>query len=1122
MAKSNATPRNPRRSTTRSRQPRGTQKRRVNRSRQTAKRQRRARRNVDAGPTAGRARNTAPKAFGVAVPAGLKLPPGISVKKSRHVLDGAGDVSFDITAKPGSDVLASLVANTPFPRRKIDVTELSVGVTAGRPFQLDGGKGKVAFTGSASGYERLTVLDDPAEIVALLVRDNVNDEIANGLAITRAPNHRYVFLRWGYDLQGAAKGSVALGFGPAVTFGAEARRLGAFAVLRQVPSDLGALSALKSVFDSWMLPSQFRKLDDVDPGTWIVAEVDGSFALTLGAQYGYDFNWVREAVQLGGLSGDIGLKVQLGVSASFGFEASGQYAIALSRPLSGQILRLQLFRLSRKGLNVAFAARASAQGSFGGLLPDHFDEFVEGVFGLHGLQILKELDKWTDPDEQLSDLLAGVGVDYAADFLGKVTGIDPKTRFEAARARLVGLLEAWQALPPRVAATVYSIVEHEVSGVPALKSQLERVATSDLATFQPEAEQLLAHVDFFKTPFGKWLESAAFTSVLAAVSDKSEYARVQQIAKQTLAVLDGSLLEPTLVSLQQELEQRVGLKRLEQIVDKASFDKADEWLKARLSTFLAKKIDLPQVLEIRTAVHRLLALREKFFQQARTALTKKYEFQLLATYQKAATDTALVDVVFDFDAEGGSSGQLVKLATAAIDGDFEQVLVQDILGVSLKQAALTHGIERQTHLELTMPFLHTEIDHITKSLAKVEAIDSDRGRILLYDLHADDLKTARGKFASRFAVQGQFAQQSGVRIFDETSLTHSYTFREAVPKMRRRALEAQLGTYGETYFPQAFGAGEASLSTWISDLDRTLDTVLNNGPDNFGNTLLTLELSAPAALVGAWALAPAAEKADEYFRMSKAIQGALRKLIPLCHFHNLDRFKDRIPSAALLVYAAMPEATGIVVDDGRIVAFDDRRDIYWDIDTKGNVEAMARNLRTVAALQAALRSINDTLIHAEGMTGVAADYHPSRTSRVVDNALTTDVGAADLRNLLLLERMVVREARQAGMRIAAFLQARNTLEARRRLSEYGAKVTDAFNSTIGGLFSGRELRSLGTLVFLEAARAFDPSLKGGRPSAMLELTVLREKPSFDMRSFVEGAEVPQADVVRAEKFVALA
>ena len=1056
-------------------------------------------------------------------PLPLSLPSGISIKKTRHLPANVGDVSFEIKAQPGSDVLNSLLTNTQFPARAFDLADLSVGVTADRPVAFDGGKGTVAFSGKASGYERLTVLDDPAEVTALLVRDQVNDDIARGLALARIPDHRFLLLRWGYDLQGSAKGSVALGFGATATFGAEAKRLGAYAVVRQLHSNLGARDAVAAVFQSWMLPSQFRQLDDLEPGTWIVAEVDGSFAMTLGAQYGFDFNWVREAVQLGGLSGDIGLKVQIGVSANFGFEASGQYAVALIRPSEARQVRVQLFRLDRKGLSFAFSARATAQGNLGGLVPDHFDDFVAGVFGLNGLQILKELDKWTDPGHELADLLAGVAVDYAEDFLGKVTGIDPKQQFEAARQRLVSLLDAWHELPHRVAAEVYSIVQHEFAGVTELKTQLSTLATTDLVTYQPAIEKLLSHVDFFRTPFGRWLESAALTSVLTAVSDSSEFSRVQQVAKHTLAILDGSLLQATLVKLQQELEQRLGLKKVEQIIDQTTFDKADEWLKARLSAFLGKAVDFGQVQEIRAAVHKLLALRETFFSQARAALTRKYEFQLLATYQKSTTSTALVDVVFDFAAPDADAGRLNALAADAIDGRLETILVQDIRGVVLKQGTLTYGIKRQTHVELTMPFLSAQMDHINNSLAKFDAVQSERGRILIYDLHADDLITAKGKFASRFAVDAHFARESSVRVFDEASMTHSYTFRQAVPNMRRRALEAQLKTYVDTYFPRTFKGGDASLTTWISDLDRTLDAVLNNGPDNFGNTLLQLEVSGPARLVGAWALAPAAEKADEYFTMSKRIQEQLRKLIPLCHFHDLEEFKQPIPSAALLVYAAMPPATGIVLDNGRIMNFEDRRDVYWDIDTPANVDAMARNLRTQVRLQAALASIHETLLHAEGMADTADKYDPRRIDLVIRDATATPNGNADLRNLLLVERTIIREAHQAGMRIAAFLNANNSADARKSLAEFGAKVTDAFNSKIGGLFSGAELRALGTMVFLEAGRAFDPNgPTEDRPAAMLELTVLREQPAFGMKSFVDGTDVPAADIVRTERIVALA
>jgi len=132
------------------------------------------------------------------------------------------------------------------------------------------------------------------------------------------------------------------------------------------------------------------------------------------------------------------------------------------------------------------------------------------------------------------------------------------------------------------------------------------------------------------------------------------------------------------------------------------------------------------------------------------------------------------------------------------------------------------------------------------------------------------------------------------------------------------------------------------------------------------------------------------------------------------------------------------------------------------------------------------------------------------------------VGRADLQNLLLVERRVIRKAHEAGPRIAAFLAAKKPAEALKNLAEFGADVTEAFNAKIEGLFGGGELRQFGTLVFLEAARAFDPSLPSLPPSAILQLTVVKDAPSFLLGSFVEGAEIPAADVVNVQKFVSLA
>ena len=1044
---------------------------------------------------------------------------GVSLKKSRHILSGAGEVSFDLLAQPGSDVLAALATNGSFPPRKITLEEIGVKVSGEKTVPLGSPKGTVSFSGKASGYEGLSVVDSAADVVAILVRDQIQDDIAKGLGLSKSPTDRFVVLRWGYDLQAAAKGSVALGAGPKVTFGAEGKRLGAYAIVQTIHPGHRSVEVLKQLFDSWMLPSQFSALDDLVPGSVVVAEVDGSIALKLGAQYGYDFNWVREDVTLGALSGDIGLKVQVGVSASVGFEASGQYAIALTRPLEGRQLRLQLFRLNRKGLSLAFSASASAQGSFGSLLPAHFDDFIGGVFGVHALQVLKEIDRFTDPSVPLSEVLAGVTDKYAKEFLTKVTGVDAETAFNDARDRLVGLLTAWHDLPHKVASTVLSTVQHDAASLGELKSTLQTLATKDLSAFQPDLEKLLGRVDFFKTPFGQWLESAALTSVLSAASDRAEFARVQQVAKQTLSVLDGSVVESTLVRLQKEVDQRLGLDNISHIVDQATFDKADEWLKKKLSAFLGKVVDVPQVEQIRTAIARLRALQEKFFQQAKTALTRKYEVELLATYQKTTTDTALLDVLFDYEAPHASADALNRLLMAAIDGQYDRVLDEDLAGVSLREAALTHGIKRQTHLELTMPFFHMEMDHINTSLAKKEAIDTDRGRLIVYDLHADDLTTAKGKFSSRLTVNARFAQGT-TRVFDDQSMTYSYAFRQGLPNMRRLELDARMKTYAGTYFPGVFGTGQADLHTWITDLDQTLEDLLHNGADNFGNTLISLEVTAPTAIIAAWALAPAAAKASQYLNMSRRIQAQLRSLIPLTYFQDPRHYKTLEPAAALLVYASLPPTSGIDVV-GNTITLDTTDDIYPDIDTSGNLQALVQDPHTRAALTGRLVTVHDLLLHVDGMEGLADDYDPGRIDAVIGHALSP-IGVADLKNLLIVERGVIREAAAAGLAIAGFLQDKDGVKARQRLAEYGAKITDAFNSKIGGLFSGTELRSLGPMVFLEAGRALDSRLAEQTPSALLELRVIKDSPSVSLSAMVDGADVPAGDVVHTEKLVSLA
>ena len=79
-------------------------------------------------------------------------------------------------------------------------------------------------------------------------------------------------------------------------------------------------TAVADVVHFWVMPRQIDSIDDLQPGTWVIAEVDGAIGLKLGAEFGYDFNWARQT-KIGGLKQDIGLRLQLRTNALLGFEA---------------------------------------------------------------------------------------------------------------------------------------------------------------------------------------------------------------------------------------------------------------------------------------------------------------------------------------------------------------------------------------------------------------------------------------------------------------------------------------------------------------------------------------------------------------------------------------------------------------------------------------------------------------------------------------------------------------------------------------------------------------------------------------------------------------------------------
>lgn len=1044
---------------------------------------------------------------------------GIQVTKTRRLAPGGAPFGVEVGEARDSDVRASLAANSPFPDRDIRLGSVSLQRAGGGDIEFASRAGKVSFRGAGSAFAGLGVYRNASKAFEDL---RPGERLAPAIRFPQSDGDRFVVLRWGYALDGHVKGSLGLGAGPAVRFGADGRKEGVFAVVRRLPAATGARDALADALNSWVIPTQVVSAGDLDPGTWIVAEVDGSLAATVGVTYGYDFHWIRET-KLGALEGDVGLRVQAGVEAALGFTAGGRYAVALSRESEAPVLRLRLYRLALNGWKFAFDLRTTAQADIGKFLPGRngADEFIQAVFGVHGAQIvrdLKALELWSDPDSGPAGALAGLTANYLRGLVGELTGLDPKTDFSAARARLLDFTSKWEALPHRVATLVWKLVEQRADLGP-VREIAALVARSGDQKLRAEVARRLEGIDFFRTPAGQVLEELAGRGLLAALNSVEALQEIREGAAALLELLDGGAVEAVLVRLQKLAGERLNLNRVTEVPE-SGFRQLDEWLQAKLATFLGEPLNTARFREVRAAIHEILKKRHAFYQAAVKAVTRKFEASLAYVYESTEEGTALFDLSFDF---GGGRDPSAELARA-LNGEFDEVLLARTPGVTLHAAALTHGIRRRSAVEIALPYFESQSSSLSKSLAKLEAAHDEAGRVLLYQLESKDtvLDAVKGKMSrdSSLAVAGAWQAVTGnqVRLHSRDALSYSYSFRQAAKDMKTAELERLLEPYVQEYFPDRFGApadgGTArSFSTFLRNLDDYIEALEHNGVNTFGDTLIALELSLPAAALGPWLRAPASKKDPAYFDMSRAIQAALKETIPFYFFADRRNYlAGEAAVAPLLVWASIPPATK------------GKSDIYWNWPDRDEQTRRIEDPRTMAGLRRRLEEIHRLLRERPEPEFVkaAADYRPDEAtvSRFIAAALKGK--RTLLESLLFVEAELVEQARAAGLKMAEFQRSKEAKPAQavRALAQFGAKLTEAFHRRIRSVYGGGALRPLGTRIFLEAARALGggaaPSLK---PDALLYLAVLRAGAGFSPEQFLDNERPAPGDLVVEQKLV---
>ncbi|HYX53006.1 MAG TPA: hypothetical protein VE783_06115, partial [Candidatus Limnocylindrales bacterium] len=598
-------------------------------------------------------------------------------KLDPNILGPNSAESVAVSGATDADVLQAILSNTAFPTRpngQLPLGSIDLEASGGKQVAFTAGpSGTVSFDFSASFKAGVGVFDQPQAAL-----DSLGLDSAPGLDLTVSggPADRYLLMLLGYKAAGSFSGTHPIGAIGSVTFGAQASGDQLFAVLHRFPGSTGAATALGDTVTSWRLPRQVKQPTDLKPGSWVIAQADGSVAIQLAAQVGYDFNFVRQANLLG-MSRSLGAKIDAGLKASFGFSASGSYLVIVGREKDDTQVRLRLFKQKDQGfdfglnLNVGVTGRAD--------FPKDIDDLVEAVFGVHGQQVVKDLhliEQWTDPSKDLGDTVARLINKTGLELLTKATGIDAAKEFDKARQMVLDAFKQWDALPDRASAVIWKILDRApAADVDVFKNVLTDLANPDPTVRSQALAKEIAQVAFGDSPQGQWLEAIADQGLLALTNQLDV---VQKAAAQTLNVLDGGVIK----NLQDFINQRLDLNQIRKVVTQDDFNKVDEWLIKRLSDFLDQKLDFAALKQIQTAISTVLQKVQSIYARVIEALNNKYNLSFAATYQKNTSDTALLDVNFD----------LAKPEAAALLGDvlnksrLDTLLVTPTPGVSLNKA----------------------------------------------------------------------------------------------------------------------------------------------------------------------------------------------------------------------------------------------------------------------------------------------------------------------------------------------------------------------------------------------------------------------------------------------------
>ena len=1035
------------------------------------------------------------------------------------------NAKLSVDGSTEADVLAALAANTPLPPRDLALGRIGVDFAGKTDTPVKTPLGGVTISAAAHARLGVGVCDKSATVLAQLALADADDL---KLAWADAPGQRYAYLVGGYDVNANLSGTHAVGALGKATFGVDAKQSSALATVASFAAGAGADDVLKQLVAGWRLPATINDATDLAPGTSVLVEIDGSLGLKLGAQLGYDFSFVR-AVQAGGLSGDLGLKVATALTTQLGFNASGKFLLWVERPSAALALRLRLFKLRKKGWT--FALNLTVGATPVTPLPDTIDDFVEAVFGVQGKQViadLKKLEEWTDPTKSAGDIVAGLAHDKVLALIKDTTGFDPATEFTKARQKFLDGIGAWHALPGRASAWLWQTT---TAGLAAndrttLKNAVAALAaTGDAAVKKFVADQV-AQAGFDQRIVGQFIDSLAEDGVLALLERAPE---VRQAAQSLQKLLEGDFLE----KLQQQIEAALGLDQIVKAVTKTDWDKVDGWLLDRLSKFFGETLQFNKLDEIRGTLNTVIGKRDQLYHALHEAVTKTYEAKFAYAYESATTKTALIDAKFDFSEPRAQAAFLRIVASGAWDDLF----LAPIPGVTLASGVLTHGIARKTSVQFTLPMFTSSYTDVVSSLAKLEVHTEGTELVGAYTLNASDETKSIGHFQSRLGLTARYsaAAQADARLHIHGAGQSAWTqqYRQVLPRAKFAELEFALTPIQSAYFAAQFAPPAQSLHDWLFAFDDQVEKVLHNGANEFGDVLLGLEVRQTGDILAAWTQPrDARELLRAQCAVSRAIQLRLRELMLDTYLQDLaDVAPNNDVLRAFLVHAALPVVNHASYEPGDDSVTLDATKPYWDSFDPELVRAMATlgfdpPQRPAAALLSPLLARAQARLIFLGRTNDAQWFEPRDVGDVLTRACPSDQTLYDngpLARLLFVESTIITGAMTAVAHATRFANEASTPGANpaallAALAQFGADLTTTFNAKLHSFYLPSSIRSVGAVVFAAATEAlYGLDAASPAPEAVLALTVVRPGAKFPLADFLQGKKPTDAADIACEQ-----